>query len=200
MSLTQNVLIADDSKPTRGAIRFLIEKQKGMTVCGEAADGLEAVEKAKELKPDLVLLDLAMPRLNGAAAASVLKRTVPSALIVLFTMYEEAIDLVAPGVGVDLVLSKPDGLRHLMQFAQDLLNARESDRTLLSPIRDVEPTPHFHICWAGKEAPDWESFPTRAAAEERAKELVRANETYVVVERDQRCPRCTEVLKRSSFS
>jgi len=47
---------------------------------------------------------------------------------------------------------------------------------------------------------DWSSFATRAAAEERAKELVRANETYVVVERDQRCPRCTEILKRASLS
>ena len=71
------ILIADDSKTIRTLIRAFIENRAGFEVCGEAVDGADAIEKAKELKPDLIILDLAMPRMNGAAAASVLKRRMP---------------------------------------------------------------------------------------------------------------------------
>src|ERR1700716_1503862 len=83
------ILIADDSKTIRTLIRAFIENRAGFQVCGEAVDGADAIEKAKELKPDLIILDLAMPRMNGAAAASVLKRRMPKIPIILFTMYDE---------------------------------------------------------------------------------------------------------------
>ena len=83
------ILIADDSKTIRTLIRAFIENRAGFEVCGEAVDGVEAIEKAKELQPDLIILDLAMPRMNGAAAASVLKRRMPKIPIILFTMYDE---------------------------------------------------------------------------------------------------------------
>ncbi len=84
-----------------------------LSVCGDAADGVEGIEQAKELRPDLILLDLAMPNLNGAVAASILKRELPNVPIILFTMYAGTVEALAPKVGVDMVLSKPDGIYQL---------------------------------------------------------------------------------------
>jgi DNA-binding NarL/FixJ family response regulator len=98
-------------------------------VCGEAIDGVDAIEKAKELKPDLIILDLAMPRMNGAEAAGVLKRTMPDIPIILFTMYEEVMSKsLASAIGVDVVLSKSDGLGQIMPHVQHLLGV-PSDKT-----------------------------------------------------------------------
>jgi chemotaxis response regulator CheB len=77
----RNILIVDDSSSVRGALRSLIDTQDDLVVCGEAVDGLDAIAKARELKPDLILLDLAMAKLNGAATASILKRMMPQSII-----------------------------------------------------------------------------------------------------------------------
>jgi CheY-like chemotaxis protein len=87
--MSKSILIADDHETTRSLIRSFLESKEGFEVCGEAVDGVDVIEKAKDLKPDLIILDLAMPRMNGAAAASVLKRTMPNVPIILFTMYDE---------------------------------------------------------------------------------------------------------------
>ena len=119
------ILIADDSKTIRTLIRAFIENQAGFEVCGEAVDGVDAVEKAKELHPDLIILDLAMPRMNGAAAASVLKRRMPRIPIILFTMYDELMsETFSSAVQVDLVLSKPNGLHEMVTHVQDLLGSK----------------------------------------------------------------------------
>jgi DNA-binding NarL/FixJ family response regulator len=89
---------------------------KSNSRCGEAVDGLEAIEKAEQLHPDVILLGLAMPKLNGALAASVLRRKNPQATIMLFTVYAGSLrDEVAAAVGVDMVVSKADGFDNLMQ-------------------------------------------------------------------------------------
>jgi DNA-binding NarL/FixJ family response regulator len=116
------ILIADDSENIRTLIRTSLESRAGLEVCGEAVDGVEAIEKAKELKPDLIILDLAMPRMNGAAAASILKRMMPKVPIILFTMYDELMSkALASAVRVDLVLSKPNGLDEMVRHVQGLL-------------------------------------------------------------------------------
>jgi DNA-binding NarL/FixJ family response regulator len=63
----------DDSPVVRNTLRQTLERQRGWEVCGEAADGREAIEKAQQLKPDLVVLDLSMPVMNGLEAARELK-------------------------------------------------------------------------------------------------------------------------------
>jgi DNA-binding NarL/FixJ family response regulator len=122
--MSKCVLIADDSPTIRTLIRTFLESQAGVGVCGEAIDGVDAIEKAKELKPDLIVLDLAMPRMNGAEAASVLKRLMPDVPIILFTMYEDLmVKSRAAAFGVDLVLSKPDGISQMVEHVQHLLGA-----------------------------------------------------------------------------
>ena len=120
--MPKRILIVDDSDSFRKVTRLFLESQVGLEVCGEAVDGVEGIEKAKELKPDLILLDLAMPRMNGAEAASVLKSMLPRVPIVIFTLYRELLGKsLTSTIGVDAVLSKPDGGWKLVECVQGLL-------------------------------------------------------------------------------
>ncbi len=119
--MAKQVLIADDSKTVRRILRLFLQAQRNIAVCGEAANGVEAIEQARKLQPDLILLDLAMPELNGAEAASVLKKMMPKVPIIVFTMYSENIGKsLTSAIGVDMVLSKPDGMMALMEAVQSL--------------------------------------------------------------------------------
>ena len=103
------MLIVDDSAEVRDIVRtFLSRVDSGYTVCGEASDGLQAIKQAEVLKPDLILIDLRMPIMNGIEAATVVKRMLPKTQVVLFTNYTEDIGTaLALKSGVDLVLAKP---------------------------------------------------------------------------------------------
>jgi DNA-binding NarL/FixJ family response regulator len=85
--MSNGILIADDSATVRRVIHSYLT-QRHFEVCGEAIDGVDALEKAAELDPALILLDLRMPRMNGVEAASVLKTRMPNVRIVLLTMYD----------------------------------------------------------------------------------------------------------------
>src|ERR1700730_381281 len=81
----KSILIVDNNDYIRRIIRgFLEVDEKGLKVCGEAVDGYDAIEKAKQLKPDLIILDISLPRMNGILAASILKEMHPRTPIVLF--------------------------------------------------------------------------------------------------------------------
>ena len=122
--MPKRILIADDGDAVRQIIRAFLEARTDFEVCGEAADGLEVINKAKELKPDLVLLDLAMPLMNGVEAASVLNGLMPKVRIVLYTMYDDAVGKsLASAVGVSAVVSKPDGIGKLVECVQDVLRS-----------------------------------------------------------------------------
>lgn len=119
--MAKQVLIADDSKTVRRILKLFLQAQTNIAVCGEAANGVEAIEQARKLQPDLILLDLAMPELNGAEAASVLKKMMPQVPIIVFTMYSENIGKsLTDAIGVDMVLSKPDGMMALVEAVQTL--------------------------------------------------------------------------------
>jgi CheY-like chemotaxis protein len=83
------VLVADDNAGVRRAIRWYLEQRTAVEVCAEAENGLEAVDKALALKPDLLILDVGMPGLNGIEASGVLKKKLPEAKIVLFTIQRQ---------------------------------------------------------------------------------------------------------------
>jgi len=118
----RQVLIADDNRIVRRILRSFLTRRRDLEVCGEAENGREAVEKTRALKPDLVLLDLVMPEMNGVEAASLLKQSMPDVPIILFTMYSESIgEHLATAIGIDAVLSKPDGLTTLSKVVDVLL-------------------------------------------------------------------------------
>ena len=118
------ILIVDDNESMRHLLRTFVESKTKFPVCGSAANGMEAIEKAQQLHPDLVLLDLSMPILNGAEAAVVLKGIMPETKIILFTMHGDNIgESLAVALGIDLVLAKADGLLHLEKHLNALLDA-----------------------------------------------------------------------------
>ena len=82
------ILLADDHDGVRLGIRELLESRTGWHVCGEAANGEEAVRLAALLKPDIAVLDAQMPRLNGLEAARQVRRSNPNIHVVIFTMHD----------------------------------------------------------------------------------------------------------------
>lgn len=119
--MNKRILIIDDSVPIRDLVRALIERCPGLEICGEAEDGLEGVEKGIELRPDLVILDFSMPRINGLQVALILHQSLPKTPIILFTLYKEAISSgMVQAAGVDSVVSKTDQLSTLANEVQRL--------------------------------------------------------------------------------
>lgn len=117
----RRILVIDDGDSVRDIIRLFLERD-GFEVCGEAADGVEAIELAKKVKPDLIVLDLAMPRMNGADAASVLSKTMPDVPIVLLTLYQNVLgNALASAVGVKAIIDKTDGMDKLVACVHSLL-------------------------------------------------------------------------------
>jgi CheY-like chemotaxis protein len=105
--MTKSILIADDNDLVRAHLRHFFQIQHAEFEIHEAEDGLEAIEKAPQIAPDLIILDLAMPRLNGLEAARRLRAIPVKALIILFTMHASIIphsEIVS--AGVDAVVSK----------------------------------------------------------------------------------------------
>jgi DNA-binding NarL/FixJ family response regulator len=82
------VVVADDHTIVREGVRILLEAQPDIEVVGEAADGQEALARVRELLPDIVLIDIAMPNLNGLDATRAIKRDYPQVQIIALTMYE----------------------------------------------------------------------------------------------------------------
>ena len=82
------ILLADDHKVMRTGLRKTLEEHEGWQVCGEASDGREAVRLAKELKPDIAVLDLTMHDLNGIDATLQIKKSLPKTEVLIFTMHD----------------------------------------------------------------------------------------------------------------
>jgi CheY-like chemotaxis protein len=117
--MSKTVLVVDDSARMRLTVRLMLEGRNAELDIQEAVDGLDAIEKAENLKPDLIVLDLVMPRLNGAEAASVLKKAMPDTPIVLFTLYNDIGPFISSASGVEMI-SKTDGLPRLLERVDTL--------------------------------------------------------------------------------
>ena len=87
------ILIVDDHAIVRDGLAAILRFQKDMTVVGEADDGQSAIQKAQELHPDIILMDLMMPNMNGAEATAAIKRILPDTQILLLTSYGTSSDL-----------------------------------------------------------------------------------------------------------
>ena len=98
---TPRILIVDDYEVTRRGVRASIESHDGWQICGEAATGLEAVEKARIFRPDVVVMDIAMPGMNGLEASHYILKANPETEVVIFTKYAgEHLVLKALEIGV----------------------------------------------------------------------------------------------------
>lgn len=116
------ILLADDHAVMRRGLRGLLETHEGWQVCGEAGDGLRAVEMAVKLEPKVVVLDLTMPELNGLEAAVQIRAEMPETEVLIFTMHESK-ELIreALSAGVRAVVVKSDVEGHLIAAVESIL-------------------------------------------------------------------------------
>jgi DNA-binding NarL/FixJ family response regulator len=107
--MSKSILIVDDSLPVRRMLRSFVEARTDFEVCGEAVNGLDAIEKARTLHPDLIVMDLSMPVMNGLEAGAVLKAILPKVPIVMYTVHDAAaMKVQALAAGVRAVIQKHD--------------------------------------------------------------------------------------------
>jgi DNA-binding NarL/FixJ family response regulator len=119
--MTLRILVADDHEIVRRGLCALLQKHEGWEICGEATDGREAVEKAKELKPDVVIVDVGMPNLNGLDATRRIMQNDPDSKVIVLTVTDadqvirEALDAGARGF-----VLKSDAARDLVSAVEAL--------------------------------------------------------------------------------
>jgi two-component system, NarL family, response regulator NreC len=105
--MVRRVLIVDDNPVVRTAICQLFKQEPDFDVCGEAANGQEAIEKAQQLKPDLIVTDLSMPTMDGLEETRILKRLMPCVPIIIYTLHNSpSVDNELLSAGASVVISK----------------------------------------------------------------------------------------------
>src|ERR1700688_2541835 len=129
------VLIVDHHEQIRRLVRTFLLSEFGFQICGEAVDGYEAIIKAQLLKPDLIVLEVAIPRLNGVEAAPKLRKLLPKTPIILFTLHGgllKGCDI--SEIGVDAVVAKQDGMSTLGNSVHTLFQ-QPSSRKISTPFK-----------------------------------------------------------------
>jgi DNA-binding NarL/FixJ family response regulator len=110
------VLIVDDNAYVRKSVRWTIEHDLRWQVCGEASNGVEGISAATRMKPDIIVLDLSMPVMNGIEAARELKKLIPSIHLLMFTSFDTPIlQEAAREVGIEEFVPKSSGAMLLVQ-------------------------------------------------------------------------------------
>ncbi|HEY5617798.1 MAG TPA: response regulator transcription factor [Vicinamibacterales bacterium] len=119
------ILIADDHEVVRQGVRTVLEGHPGWVVCGEASTGREAVAKAIDLRPDVVVLDISMPQLNGLEATRQLRRAVPAKILILTVHESDQVVTEVLDAGAHGYLLKADAGRKLVEAIRALLRHKE---------------------------------------------------------------------------
>jgi DNA-binding NarL/FixJ family response regulator len=136
------ILIADDHSVVRAGLRALLESHEGWEVCGEASDGREAVEKASKLKPDVAVLDIGMPLLNGVGATRRVRAVSPNTEILILTMHESD-DLVQQVVqaGAHSYILKDEADQVLLAAVEALAQHKPYFSSRVSGVENLVTTP-----------------------------------------------------------
>jgi len=125
------VLIVDDHDPVRRGIRLLLSSDTSVSICGEAADGIEAVEKAATLRPDVILMDITMPRMDGLQATRAIKQALPATRVILVSHNDPGIvQQHATEVNADAVVAKSELSQQLIPAIGNLFARRLLSRKL----------------------------------------------------------------------
>jgi DNA-binding NarL/FixJ family response regulator len=128
MASAVKILIADDHELFRRTLRKFIESQPDWHICGEASDGVEALKKAIELLPDVVLMDINMPAMNGLEATRILRRELPACKVVIVTQHDASVAREqAASVSASAFLTKADLTRDLRSTLDSVLESNSSD-------------------------------------------------------------------------
>ena len=132
--MSYSILIADDSIFIREALCNLFGREDDFDVCGEAKNGKEAVEKARKLHPDLILLDLSMQVMNGLDATRVLKRLMPEVPVIMFSLHSgPSTEKEARSSGASARVSKIERDAVLLGKARSVLEPKNHESSSLSP-------------------------------------------------------------------
>ena len=127
----RRVLIVDDSPSVRAALYQFFRYEDDFEVCGEAADGQAAIEKAQQLYPDLVLTDLSMPIMNGLEECRALKKIMPEVQVVFFTAHlDPFVEKEALSAGASAVISKSEPVATLIGKVRSLFVTSMYDRMI----------------------------------------------------------------------
>jgi DNA-binding NarL/FixJ family response regulator len=120
--MTRSVLLVDDNVMIRKMLYGLFIAELDFEVCGEAQNGREAIEKAQQLNPDLIIMDLSMPVMNGIDAARALNQLMPRVPVIIFSEYGNAFsEKEARSAGISAVVSKSEHISALVSKARALL-------------------------------------------------------------------------------
>ncbi len=143
------IVVADDHEVVRRGVRALLEQEPGWEVAGEAATGRETVELVKELKPDVVVLDLSMPELNGLEATRQIRKAVPDAEVVILSFHDsEQLVREVLKAGARGYVLKSDALRSLVAAVQSL---RDHKPFFSSGVSQLVLDGYLHSAGAGAE-------------------------------------------------
>ena len=124
------ILIVDDHEIFRKGLRSLLESCAQWEICGEASDGLEAVERAKSLVPDVVVMDIGMPRLNGLDATKQIRKELPKTRVLILSQDDSPHMLTAAAdAGALAYITKSEVARHLLMALDEIAAGRSFGRT-----------------------------------------------------------------------
>lgn len=119
----RSVLVVDDNLAIRKLVCAVFAGEPDFEVCGEAGNGLEAIEKAKLFQPALIVTDLSMPLMNGLEETQMLKKLMPSVPVIIYSAHiDRLVEQEALAAGASAVVGKSDGVSVLIDKARELLN------------------------------------------------------------------------------